>query len=165
MPAPSTPTIVMILLVPLLVWRVYSRFRRLVGRQRLSKVRPWITLTVFPLLSGLLSWLVYPNTDAIAWLGAGIAAGAALSLLGLKLTRFERTPRGYFYHPNRYLGISLVLLFVGRIAYRVIEVAALSAANTLTGFVVSSVTLAVFGLLAGYYIGYAVGLLRWRYQI
>jgi len=162
---PSAPTLVLLLLVPLLVWRVYARFRRLVGRQRLTKVRPWITLTLFPLLSGLLAWVVYPALDGIGWLAAGLAGGAALAVLGLKLTRFERTPQGLFYTPNGILGMSLVLLFVGRLAYRAIEVYALSASNTVTGFAVSSVTLAVFGLLAGYYIGYAVGLLRWRYEV
>ena len=165
MPAPATPTLVLLLLVPLLVWRIYARFRRLVGRQRLTKVRPWITLTVFPLLAALLAWVAYPNMDRIGWLVAGIAAGAGLSLFGLKLTSFERTSQAFFYTPNKYLGISLVLLFIGRIAYRVVEVAALSASNTVTGFVVSAVTLAVFGLLAGYYIGYTVGLLRWRYEL
>ena len=163
MPAPSA-TVVMLLLVPLLVWRTYSRVRRLIGRQRLSRVRPWITLTIFPLLIVLLSWLVYPNLDRIGWMAAGLAAGAALSVLGLKLTSFERTPQGLFYTPNRYLGLTLVLLFVGRIIYRVIEVTLLSAGNTLTGFVFSSLTLTVFGLLAGYYLGYAAGLLRWRYK-
>jgi len=163
MPAPSA-TVVMLLLVPLLVWRTYSRVRRLIGRQRLTRVRPWITLTIFPLLIGLLSWLVYPNLDRIGWMAAGLAAGAALSVLGLKLTSFERTPQGLFYTPNRYLGLTLVLLFVGRIIYRVIEVTLLSAGNTLTGFVFSSLTLTVFGLLAGYYLGYTAGLLRWRYK-
>jgi len=164
MPAPSTPTVVMLLLVPLLVWRTYSRVRRLIGRQRLTRVRPWISLIVMPLLAGLLSWVAWPAVDKIGWLAAGIAAGAALSALGLKLTAFERTPQGFFYTPNRYLGMSLVLLFVGRIVYRVIEVTVLSAGNTVTGFALSSLTLAVFGLLAGYYVGFNAGLLRWRYK-
>jgi hypothetical protein len=154
----------MLLLVPLLVWRTYSRVRRLIGRQRLTRVRPWITLTLMPTLAGLFCWLAYPNLDKVGWLAAGIAAGVGLSVFGLRLTAFERTPQGLFYTPNRYLGVSLVLLFVGRIVYRVIEITLLSAANTLTGFVVSSLTLAVFGLLAGYYVGYNAGLLRWRYK-
>jgi len=164
MPAPSAPTVVMLLLVPLLVWRTYSRVRRLIGRQRLTRVRPWISLIVMPLLAGLLSWVAWPAVDKVGWLGAGIATGAALSALGLKLTAFERTPQGLFYTPNRYLGMSLVLLFVGRIIYRVIEVTALSHGNTLTGFALSSLTLAVFGVLAGYYVGFNAGLLRWRYK-
>ena len=165
MAAPSAPTLVMLLLAPLLVWRLYSRFRRLVGRQRLGKVRPWIQLTLFPVLCGLLSWLVYPDIHKTAWLAAGLAAGAGLSLWGLKLTRFERTPEGLYYTPNGVLGVSLSLLFLGRIGYRAVEVYALSASNTLTAFAISTVTLAIFGVLAGYYLGYAVGLLRWRYQI
>jgi hypothetical protein len=162
--AAPTPTVVMLLLVPLLVWRTYSRVRRLIGRQRLTRVRPWVSLTVMPLLAGLLCWLVYPAVEKIGWLAAGVTLGAALSRLGLRLTAFERTPQGLFYTPNRYLGLTLVLLFVGRIIYRVIEITLLSAGNTLTGFVFSSLTLAVFGLLAGYYVGYNAGLLRWRYK-
>ena len=154
----------MLLLVPLLAWRVYARFRRLVGRQKLTKVRPWITLTVFPLLAGLLSWLVYPDLHKIAWLAGGMAGGVGLSMLGLRLTRFERTPDGFFYTPNGVLGMSLVVLFVGRILYRAIEVYALSASNTLTAFAISTVTLVIFGLLAGYPLGYAAGLLKWRYE-
>jgi hypothetical protein len=117
-----------------------------------------------PLRAGLLSWVAWPAVDKVGWLAAGIATGAALSALGLKLTAFERTPQGFFYTPNRYLGMSLVLLFVGRIIYRVIEVTALSHGNTLTGFALSSLTLAVFGVLAGYYVGFNAGLLRWRYK-
>ena len=42
----SPATITVLILIPLIIWRVYSRIRRMVGRQRPSKVRPWITLTV-----------------------------------------------------------------------------------------------------------------------
>jgi hypothetical protein len=40
---PGTSTVTLLVLVPLLIWRIHARFRRLVGRQRLSKVRPWIS--------------------------------------------------------------------------------------------------------------------------
>lgn len=163
--APSTPTIVLLLLVPLLLWRGYARYRRMVGRQRLSRLRPWITLTVFPLILGLFAYVLYPRMESLEWLAAGLAGGAGLAVYGLKLTRFERTPEGLFFTPNRILGTSLVLLFFGRVVYRVVEVSAMSARNTLTDFVASPVTLGVFGVLAGYYIAYAVGLLRWRYEI
>jgi len=39
MNAPSPSTITLLLLIPLFAWRVRRRFRRMVGRQRLSKVR------------------------------------------------------------------------------------------------------------------------------
>ena len=54
--APAPSTIGLLALLALLSWRAYKRFKRMVGRQRLSKVRPWITLTVFSLLTVLLAY-------------------------------------------------------------------------------------------------------------
>lgn len=165
MQAPGTATLVMLALIPLILWRVYSRVRRLVGRQRLSRIRPWITLAVFPILLLLLGWLAYPRLEPLAWLGGGLAGGALLALYGLRRTRFEPTREGLFYTPNAHLGIALSLLFIGRIAYRVIEVAVLGHPNGAVDFAQSQITLSIFGLLAGYYIAYAIGLVRWRFAV
>jgi len=161
-PAPHPSTYVLFLLVPLIVWRIYSRVRRLVGRQRLSRVRPWITITVFPLLALLLALAARSRPERLGFLAGGLVAGACLGVYGLKRTRFETTPQGIFYTPDLHLGIALSLLFFGRIAYRVFEVYALRSAapNDFSGFAASSLTLGVFGLLAGYYVRYAVGLVR-----
>lgn len=160
MPAPSLPSIGLLLLVPLVAWRLYARFRRMVGRQRLSRVRPWITLAIFPALLALLGWLSYPRIDALAWLAGALAIGAVLARYGLSRTVFEATPGGFFYTPHAPLGIALSVLFAGRILYRVYEVT--SAGPAAADFSRSPLTLAVFGLLAGYYIAYAIGLVRWR---
>jgi hypothetical protein len=40
-----------------------------------------------------------------------------------------------------------------------------STQHSATEFARSPLTLAVFGLLAGYYIGYAIGLMRWRARV
>jgi hypothetical protein len=157
------------LLVPagiavLIGWRMYARIRRMVGRQRLSNVRPWLTVVLFPLLFALLllGSLVHP-TGALA-LVAGAAAGVALGRWGLHLTKFEATPLGLFYTPNAHLGIALSLLLIVRIAYRYVKVYALSGAwgDSSAVLVRSPLTLLIFGTLAGYYVCYAVGLLRWR---
>ena len=165
MQAPGTATLVLLALIPLILWRVYSRVRRLVGRQRLSRVRPWITLALFPLIIALLAWLAWPHAEPLAWLGGGLIGGAALAVFGLRMTRFEPTKEGLFYTPNLHLGIALSLLFVGRIAYRVVEVAVLGHPNGAIDFAKSYVTLSIFGLLAGYYIAYAAGLVRWRFAV
>ena len=77
------------------------------------------------------------------------------------------TPQGLFYTPNAHLGIAVSLLFTGRIIYRLVEVYALG--ETMRGgnsdFVRSPLTMAVFGVLAGYYIVYAIGLVRWRSRV
>src|SRR5690349_14584819 len=115
MPAPSLPALGLLLLVPFVAWRMYARFRRMVGRQRLSRVRPWIHLTLFPALVLLLAWLVQGRADALAWLAAALVAGAVLARYGLSKTQFEVTQRGFFYTPHAPLGIALSVLFVGRI--------------------------------------------------
>ena len=72
-----------------------------------------------------------------------------------------------FYTPNAHLGIALSLLFVARLAYRFVEVFVIAPAAPRSGaeFAQSPLTLAVFGLLAGYYISYAIGLVRWRARV
>jgi len=161
-PGPSTVTL--LVLLPLLAWRVYARIRRMVGRQRLSKIRPWVTLAVFPALILLLALAALSYPERLWWLGAGLSLGSLLGAFGLRKTQFEVTPRGLFYTPNVHLGIALSLLFVARIGYRLFEVYALESTGPggLHDFARSSLTLAVFGLLAGYYITYAAGLVRWR---
>jgi hypothetical protein len=162
--APHPSLVPLLILLPLVAWRVYARVRRMVGRQRLSRYRPWITLTIFPALVLVLCYAAYPQLERLEWLAAGLGAGALLGVFGLSRTRFEPTPRGLFYTPNAHLGIALTILFVARIVYRLFEVYALepAAARGLDGFLRSPLTLAVFGLLAGYYIAYAIGLARWR---
>ncbi len=159
----------MTLLVPagiaaLVAWRLYSRIKRMVGRQPLSKVRPWLTVCLFPLLIGFLlfSSLAYPQA-ALA-LVAGVGVGAALGLYGLRLTKFEHTPLGLFYTPNAHLGIALSLLLMARIGYRAAQLylSAGAAEEGSSAFARNPLTLLIFGMLAGYYIAYAVGLLRWR---
>jgi len=167
MPAPGSSTITLLVLVPLISWRVYARFRRMVGRQRLSRIRPWITLLIFPMVVILLGFAAHEHTERLWWLAGGLGCGALLGVFGLSKTRFEPTPEGLFYTPNAHLGIALSLLFVGRIAYRLFEIYTAGPAvhHDMSDFARSPLTLAVFGLLAGYYISYAIGLLRWRFGV
>ena len=167
MQAPSSTTLTLLVLLPLVGWRVYSRVRRMVGRQRLSRVRPWITLAIFPALLVLLGLASYSHVERLALLAGAAALGAGLGVFGLRKTRFEAGKEGLFYTPNAHLGIALSLLFVGRIVYRFVEVYAAGPGVThdMQDFGRSPITLAVFGLLAGYYIAYAIGLLRWRFGV
>jgi hypothetical protein len=167
MQALNPTTIVLVVLAPLLVWRIYARFRRVVGRQRLSRVRPWITLTIFPAIVFLLAYAAHWQFERLSWLAGGLTSGSLLGIYGLRQTRFESTPQGLFYTPHTHLGIALSLLLVGRFLYRLIELYALDTAapRGAPEFAQSALTLAIFGLLAGYYIAYAVGLVRWRNRV
>jgi len=160
------------LLVPagiaaLVVWRLYSRVRRMIGRQRLSRVRPWLTVILFPILVAGLLIASLPHPLADLALAGGCAIGVGLALYGLRLTKFEATPAGLFYTPNAHLGIALSILFIGRIGYRAAQLllAGGTVARPPADFVGSPLTLLIFGTLAGYYVAYAIGLLRWKRQV
>ena len=163
----DTHLLIVIAFAALVVWRVYARIRRVVGRQRLSKVRPWITVVVFPLIFVLLlsTNLAHPATGAAAL--AGAIVGAGLGVLGTRLTKFEVTPAGLFYTPNAHLGIALSLLLVLRLAWRFVMQQANGGNFDPQSMQIGSnpLTMAIFGTLAGYYVTYAVGLLRWRARV
>ncbi len=167
MNATSTPHSMLftIAIAALLGWRIYMRIRRLVGRQRLSPVRPWVTLLVFPLLLCLLAFVSLGHPYTLAALGGGLALGIGLGLYGHRLTRFEATPEGLFYTPNAHLGIALSLLFIGRCGYRMIQLSMLGETGSMNDFGGSPITLAIFATLAGYYVSYAAGLLRWKHSV
>ncbi len=163
----DTHLITVLLVVALVAWRLYARMRRMIGRQRLSTVRPWLTIVLFPLIVALVltGSLLHPMT-AVAVL-AGAAIGIALGLLGTRLTKFEATPAGLFYTPNAHLGIALSLLLALRLGYRFVMVQMngqrFDPQSMQLG--ASPLTMAIFGTLAGYYVTYAIGLLRWRSRV
>ncbi len=154
----------------LVAWRIYARMRRLIGRQRLTIVRPWISVIVFPLILLMLlsTTLFQPEGTAVAAASAvGAAIGVGLGRYGTHLTKFEATPAGLFYTPNAHLGIALTLLLLVRIAYRVAHLYIGGRGSDLPSPPMTStpLTLAIFATLAGYYTTYAIGLLRWRASV
>jgi energy-converting hydrogenase Eha subunit A len=163
----SSQTLVFAVLAPLIVWRIYSRTRRMVGRQKSSPRRQWATIILFPLVIVMLGYTITLQQNALiaftALLG-GMVCGGLLGYLGNRLTRFEHTAEGLFYTPNAHLGIALSLLLFARIAYRftVTGLPNVSPGPGPTTPVNSPLTLILFGMLASYYVSYAVGLLLWR---
>jgi hypothetical protein len=164
----TSSSLIWLAVIALVLWRMYSRIRRLVGRQRSVLRRHVATLIVFPLLLVMLALSALRHPLSLTALAGGLLAGIALAWWGLQLTRYETTAEGYFYTPNAHIGIALSLLFIGRILYRVVQIGAFSApdAAQFSGqdFSRSPLTLLCFGTLAGYYVAYAIGILRWRSQ-
>ncbi|HYM35104.1 MAG TPA: hypothetical protein VET48_06870 [Steroidobacteraceae bacterium] len=163
--APVNPTtaVTYIGIGALIAWRVYVRIRRFISRQKLSTRRLWTTVVLFPILVLLLlaASLTYPTSMAMEM--AGVVIGIALGIYGLRVTKYENTPEGLFYTPHAHIGIAVSLLFVGRLTYRFVQIYVSTSAFTQpqTDFVRSPLTLLVFGILAGYYTSYAIGLLNW----
>jgi hypothetical protein len=135
-------------------------------RQKLSTVRPWITVCVFPILVIVLTVVSIAHPLPLFAMAGGIACGMGLGVYGLRLTKFETTDGGMFYTPSAHLGIALSALLIGRVGYRFFQ---MSSSDTFPaqqpmvspGAPGSWITLLIFGTLAGYYVTYAIGLIRW----
>jgi hypothetical protein len=149
----------------LILFALYRRFRRLFGRQPLQPARLKARVVILSVVSLLLAVRGLQSANlALAGFG-GAAAGAALAYLGLRLTRFDATPNGIFYTPNRYIGAILSALLLSRLAYRfgvlypAMQAAHASSGDPFAGYRGSALTVALFGVVIAYYIAYYAGLL------
>ena len=152
------------LLLALIGWRIYARLRRNIGRQPFHPGRIKAYVAIFSILSLIFAFRAADHSPLmLGWL-TGVVAGALLGAWGLRLTRFETTAEGRFYTPNGHIGVALSLLFVARLAYRMIAIYSyshLSRAGTPPKAVgESALTYLVFELLASYSIVYYSGALR-----
>jgi hypothetical protein len=173
---PHTPTslVVGIVVAALVLWRVFSRVRKLTARQ---PVRIWSLRIriVFLLLATIGVGLVASRQAlALASLIAGCAGGVAAGVYALRGSTFENTADGLFYTPQRILGGAIALIFVARIGYRFVHVliagpssAALNPVptNSFQALDLTPLTVGLFGLLAGYIVCYNIGILRWREKV
>ncbi|HET7557812.1 MAG TPA: DUF1453 domain-containing protein [Rhodanobacteraceae bacterium] len=151
--------------VPLIVLIYYRRFRRLFGRQLVREGRMITRVVILALVGAMLLAVALRNPLALAADAGGLALGAALGWWGLRLTRFERRSDGVHYIPHGWFGIGIAALLAGRLIYRfmVFSPAARQAAQNTDPFALyqrSPMTLALFGLLVGYYVYYYIGVLR-----
>lgn len=152
-------------------WVAYRRIRRNIGRQPYQPARLGIRIGILTLVGGLFLYAA-AATHASAAVEAGLGGlilGSVLGFVGLRLTRFESTPEGFFYTPNLYIGVGLSALFIGRLIYRFIVVGQVAAApataagqpgaDPFAAITANPLTLAIFTLIVGYYVTYCAGVL------
>jgi len=171
-----SPPAVIAIVAPLVLWRLYMRLRRMVGRQPSYLWRHWCAAVLMPPLLAGIGWLALPFDLALSGWAAGLVGGVVLAGFGLRLTRFEATPQGYFFVPNMHIGVALTALLVARLAYRAVvlfEGGSLPLTHSaipgmaphvavIRMMVTNPLTLGVISLRLGYAAAYAAGLLRWR---
>jgi hypothetical protein len=157
----TTAQLLPTLLVPLVAWRIYSRVRRNIGRQRFRPGRLVARAVFFGIIVGLVAFGAARSGASLLALGGGLALAAGLAAVALWLTKFETTAEGRFYTPNTVIGLAVTLLFVARIAYRVAPLLAASPGvpPAMPEMWSNPTSLFVFGTMAGYYILYALGVL------
>lgn len=150
----------------LVLWVLYRRVRRNIGRQQIRAGRMLLRVGMLSVIGVLFAFGALRDSGLLGGLVAGIACGAALGWFGLRHTQFERTDGGVFYTPHTYIGLAVSALLISRLAYRFIAVyptmqaASQADQNPFAAFQKSPLTLAIFGVLVGYYIFYYAGVLK-----
>jgi Na+/proline symporter len=161
----SLTTLALIALVPLLVWRIYSRLKNQMVRQRSILSRHYTGLFVFSMM------ILVPATELgdrplqLAALAAGAIGGILLGSYGLRRARFEDTPEGYFFTPPQRMGVLIAMLLVARVVYLGIEIYMNQGSNKPNPrFTDSPITMVCLGITAAYFATFSYSLMRWRKQ-
>jgi hypothetical protein len=166
------------LIAALVVFAVYRRLRRSFGRQPLRPRRMMIRIVLLALIGCALMPAAFRSTQFLAAELAGAALGIALGLWGAERTRFLMSGEQLHYVPHTYTGIAVSLLFLGRLAFRLVQVYSgshpshVAYANAVPGadpaqalttgsMVQSPLTVGLLYVLIGYYLCY-YGLVLWK---
>lgn len=159
-------TIALLLLAPILVWRIYSRVKAAMKRQRSIMQKHYTGVIAFSVLLLVGFAQLVDQPPSLAWLAVGAAGGIAYGVWGLKLTRFETPREGYFFTPNARLGLIIAMQFVAAVMYVGFEIYANQGSGKPTPRVTEyAFFLPSMGLMAGYFGTYSAGLLRWRFKL
>jgi hypothetical protein len=155
-----------VLISALVAWAIYRRFRRNIGRQAVNIRRLQLRIAIFLVIGVLVLFVAANDMTSLGALLGGVVGGAALALLSLKHTMFEAIGEQRFYTPHTYIGLFVSALFLARVAFRLLTVhvntgaTALSNQNPFAAYQKSPLTLAILGVLVGYYVLFYIGVIR-----
>jgi hypothetical protein len=167
---PDFPQIGPFLIAALVVFAVYRRLRRSFGRQPLTPRRMTVRIVLLAVIGCALMPAALRSTQFLSAELAGVALGVALGLWGAERTRFLMSGERLYYVPHTYTGIAVSLLFLGRLAFRLVQTylgshashAAGPAPAVTTGSMVQSpLTVGLLFVLIGYYVCY-YSLVLWK---
>ncbi|MGJ9419011.1 hypothetical protein ACHAC9_14760 [Massilia sp. CMS3.1] len=159
-------TLALLLLTPILVWRIYTRLKTQMARQRSILSRHYTGVLVFlgMILVSLSEVLTRPY--ALGALAAGTALGVFWGVFALRRTVYDDTEIGYFFTPPTRLGIIMAMVLVARVLYLGVEIYASQGSGVpAPRFTDSPLTMLCVGLTGGYFGTYSVGLLLWRRKL
>ncbi len=160
-------TLALLILIPLLIWRVYLRLRQFFVRQESLMWKHWTGAVLFPVMLLAAAASLLAGGPALAALVGGTVAGGWLAFFALKKTRFETVGRRYYFTPYARFGILVCMLFAARVLQIGVELYMNRQSDfpqpiTREMLVAHPLSCAAFGLLAGYLATFSIGMLRWR---
>lgn len=153
--------------IPILIigFIIYRRTKRTIGFQKLARRRLTFRLTLFSILGAIIFLLGFVHPIHFIGYLIGLAGGAFLGRTAIRHTRFEHRSDGWYYRTHLWVEVTVLILFLGRIAYRY-AVIALSATPTtmnpadFSQFTKDPVTAGVFFIIVSYYVLFLSYLLR-----
>lgn len=159
-------TLALLILIPLLIWRVYLRLRQFFVRQESLVWKHWVGALLFPLML-LAAAVSLPQGPALAALAGATVVGGWLAFFALKKTRFDTVGRRHYFKPYARFGILVCMLFAARVLQIGVELYMNRQSDfpqpiTREMLVAHPLSCAAFGLLAGYLATFSIGMLRWR---
>lgn len=156
----------LVLSMPLLL---VLRYRAGTMRRRGRRWAATLNLVSFLLSAALFLWVAAITNlwipQALNYSLVGLTGGCLLGLLGLTLTRWEKTPQALHYTPNRWLVLLITLAVTARLLYglwRVWHAWRTTGHDTSwLGAAGIAGSLSVGAVVLGYYLIYSAGV-RWR---
>ena len=160
-PHSLTPLIV----AALVIWGMYRRVRRSFGPQPIRPRALMFRACLFVVIAALILIFLPRIPVLLEAMTGGFVAGLVLGYFGLRHTRFETTERGRVYMPHTYIGLFVTSLFIIRLALRYVSMAMnpqqyAQGQDIWAAYQRNPLTLAIFGLVVGYYVFYNIGVLR-----
>jgi len=152
------PTLV---LVPLVGFMLYRRFKTTFGRQLVSRTKLRVRLGLLALI-GVFVLVTAQTVLGAAIAGGGLVVGVGLAIWGVRHTQFELLPTESYYTPNKWIGLAVTALFLGRLAARFLTVyqSVAQPGGTSVDLHRSPATAAILLLMVGYYVAYYAAILH-----
>ncbi len=107
-------------LIPILLigFLIYRRIKKTIGFQKYSQWKLIFRIVLFSLVSVLLLGITIIHPMSLIADSIGIAIGIGLVYISIKNTTFEKRPDGFYYRTHIWIELSLLLLILGRLAFR-----------------------------------------------
>ncbi len=162
------PVVILLAAIALIPISLVQRYRLGTSRQR---ARSWLAAinmaglavsSVLFLVSAAFTSIWVPR--AFTYTLAGLATGALLGIVGLRLTRWEPAPAALYYTPNRWLVLAITVVVTARVLYGFWRAWATWRAGLQDGswFVAAGVagSMGAGAVVLGYYLAYWLGVRR-----
>ena len=157
-------TVALLVLAPILVWRVYLRVKAMMASQRSILQRHYTGVGVFTAMVVVAAIETSSRPPILGTLLVATAVGIGWGIYGLRQTRFDNAT--VFYTPPARLGLIIAMLCFARLMQIGIELYLNQGTGRPNpGFTDSAITMAAVGLLGGYCGTYSAGLVRWRWAL